>query len=262
METKRIYGWKKAQPDERNFKYAKMAMVKDQQTSLPPSADLSHLIKEVLDQGQLGSCTANAGAQLVRMLLSICNKPDFLPSRLAIYYEERKADGDINEDGGSTITQCFKVLSKIGAFPESEWPYDIEKFKKAPPVASVKEGLNTLIDTYQQLDNTNLEEIKTCLAAGFPIEFGFTVYPGFESPTTAKTGLVPMPTKSQQPLGGHANVIVGYDDNKKVHGHKGAFKCINSWSSQWGLQGFYFIPYSYLTNENLASDFWTARLVS
>lgn len=262
MATKRIYGWIPSVPDHRDKMYALNAMQKDAAGTLPASTNNRTLVTWVLNQLALGSCTANAASSFVRILMLLCGVPDFLSSRLAIYYEERKAQKTVSKDSGATITECFKVLSKQGTFPETEWPYDITKFKKAPPKASVKEGLKTVVESYQRLDNTNLIELKTCLAAKFPIEFGFSVYESFESDEVAKTGLVPMPGKNERLLGGHANVIIDYDDNKVVHGHKGAFYVLNSWGEEWGLKGFYWIPYAYLTNANLADDFWTARLVS
>ena len=81
------------------------------------------------------------------------------------------------------------------------------------------------------------------------------VYESFESPQVAKTGIVPMPTQDESCLGGHCMAIVGYDNSKK------AFKVRNSWGESWGLQGYCWIPYEYLTNVSLASDFWVINTV-
>ena len=56
-------------------------------------------------------------------------------------------------------------------------------------------------------------------------------------------------------IGGHAVVGVGYDDAKQW------FIVRNSWGGQWGMKGYFTLPYAYLTDENLASDFWTIRVV-
>jgi C1A family cysteine protease len=96
--------------------------------------------------------------------------------------------------------------------------------------------------------------MKACLASGYPFIFGFTVYDSFESDAVAKTGIVPMPSKTELVLGGHAVMAVGYDDSKKW------FIVRNSWGEDWGDKGYFYIPYDYLTNKNLASDFWTIKL--
>lgn len=259
---KRVYGWKPALPDHRNFKYALMAMQNEAEATLPTKVDLRNQFGPVFDQGQLGSCTANAGSSLFEFTLKKQGLTDFVPSRLFIYYWERALQGTIKQDSGATITDCLKVLAKYGACAELNWPYVVSKFKSKPPKADEAAALKNLAITYQQIDNTDLNALKTCLAAGYPIEFGFTVYESFESPEVAKTGLAPMPKKSEQILGGHANDIVGYDDSKKIGSETGAFICRNSWAETWGLAGYYYIPYSYLTNKNLASDFWTLRKVA
>ena len=65
--------------------------------NLPSSIDLRNKCPPVYDQGQLGSCTANAlvGAYQFDNLL-------FFGSRLFLYYNERVLDHDVNEDAGST----------------------------------------------------------------------------------------------------------------------------------------------------------------
>jgi len=106
------------------------------------------------------------------------------------------------------------------------------------------------------IDNTIINEIKSRLATGYPIAFGFTVYPDLESEKVANTGLLPMPTYGEQPIGGHEVLIVGYDDATQL------FKIRNSWGPGWGLSGYFLMPYAYATNPKLASDFRSARLAS
>jgi C1A family cysteine protease len=98
--------------------------------------------------------------------------------------------------------------------------------------------------------------MKGCLASGFPIVGGFSVYSSFESDQVAKTGIVPMPAKNESQLGGHCVLIVGYDDAKQW------FIIRNSWSDTWGAQGYCYMPYAYWTNPSLASDFWQIDLIS
>jgi C1A family cysteine protease len=109
---------------------------------------------------------------------------------------------------------------------------------------------------YRSLDNTNVNELLSCLASGFPFVFGFSVYDSFESDEVAHTGIVPMPGKDEQQLGGHAVMRVGYDLDKKV------FIVRNSWGKTWGDHGYFYMPFAYMTNRDLADDFWVVTKMS
>ena len=251
--TVKRFGWLRDIPDQRDHLYAApvAALV-----ALPPSIDLRNQCPTVYDQGQLGSCTANGigGAiQFDRMKQKLT--PDFVPSRLFIYYNERVIEHTVNSDSGAMIRDGVKSVSKQGVCPETDWPYDITQFAKKPPTNCYKEALQYKAVQYQRLLQ-NVNQLKGCLASGYPFVFGFTVYDSFESQTVAQTGIVPMPGSAEQVLGGHCVVAVGYDDSQQ------RFVIRNSWGTGWGMQGYCTMPYAYLTDANLASDFWTIRLVA
>ena len=223
--------------------------------ALPPSVDLRGGCPPVVDQGELGSCTANAIAgalQFDQMKQKLADV--FPPSRLFIYYNERVIEHTVNEDAGAMIRDGIKSVAKDGAPHETLWPYDIAKFKTKPSAAAYKDALKHRAILYQRLTQT-LDQLKGCLASGFPFVFGFSVYESFESQAVAKTGHVPMPKSKEKQLGGHAVLAVGYDDAvEAVHrpqfvGHRGASPVISR------------CPYAYLTDSNLADDFWTIKQV-
>jgi C1A family cysteine protease len=250
--TKRGYGWQPDLPDMRDHQYsAPVALL----GKLPPKVDLRPKCPPVLDQGQLGSCTANAigNAHLFSQKKEGKKKP-FTPSRLFIYYNERAMEGTINSDAGAQIRDGIKSIAKLGVCPETELPYDITKFTQKPSAKCFSDGLKNQALSYQRLVQT-LSQLKGCLASGFPFVFGFTVYDSFESDTVAKTGVAPMPSGGEKVLGGHAVLAVGYDDPSQ------RFIVMNSWSTGWGQKGYFTIPYAYLTDDNLSADFWTVRLV-
>lgn len=247
------YGWRRSGPDQRDHKFiAPTCMLQ----SLPPIVDLRPDCPAVYDQGNLGSCTANAIGALVEFLEMKEKHPAFVPSRLFIYYNERVLEGTVNQDAGAEIRDGMKVVSTLGAPHESLWWYNVDKFKQKPNKKVYADALKHKVSEYLKINNTSLDDMKGCLASGYPIVGGFTVYDSFESSNVAKTGVVPMPERRENVLGGHAILVVGYDDIQS------RFIVRNSWGTSWGMKGYFTIPYLYFTNPNLADDFWTARLVA
>ena len=245
------YGWRPQMPDQRDYKFT---VAEGVLKALPPKVDLRPACPPVVDQGQLGSCTANAIAAAHRFdQLKQKAKVDFEPSRLFIYYNERVIEGTVKSDAGAEIRDGIKTLNIQGACTETTWPYTISKFKTKPTSKAYKEALLHQSVKYQAVTQT-LDQMKGALASGFPFVYGFTVYDSFESTAVAKTGIVPMPAKTESVLGGHAVLCVGYDDTKQW------FITMNSWGIGWGDKGFFYIPYAYLTS-NLASDFWVVQTV-
>lgn len=254
MATKHSYGWVPDLPDHRDFLYAAPVV---NLAALPASVDLRpQCPKEVYDQGQLGSCTANAIAGTLEFdQIKEADKTIFTPSRLFIYYNERTMEHTVNTDSGAQIRDGIKSVGTIGAPPETDWPYDITKFADRPPAKAFTDAPLGKALQYQRVPQV-LNQMKGCLASGYPFVFGFTVYESFESQQVATTGIAPMPAAGEKVLGGHAVVAVGYDDSSQ------RFIVRNSWGPGWGLKGYFTMPYAYLTDSNLSDDFWTVRLVA
>ena len=148
----------------------------------------------------------------------------------------------------------IKSVARLGDCPETEWPYVITKFTTKPSARCYTDALKYRVLSYQRLVPA-LSQLKGCLASGYPFVFGFTVYESFESASVARTDHASLPRAGERAIGGHAVVGVGYQDAKQW------FIIRNSWGSRWGLKGYFTLPYAYLTDENLASDFWTIRVV-
>ncbi len=246
------YGWKPDLPDHRDYLFA--VPYKTLQT-LSAGVDLTPQCPPVYDQGQLGSCTANAIAgaiqfdQMRQQLPSI-----FTPSRLFIYYNERVIEGDVSCDNGAQIRDGMKSVASQGACPEIMWPYDLAKWEEQPSDACYQTASQHPAVVYQSLTQ-DLNQLKGCLASGYPFVFGFSVYESFESPEVAQTGHAPLPSPQEQMIGGHAVMAVGYDDSQQW------FIVRNSWGTNWGMQGYFTLPYAYLLQSSLASDFWTIQVV-
>jgi C1A family cysteine protease len=247
----RHYGWIPDQPDQRDHLYAAPARYL---TALPAKTDLRAKCPPIYDQGQLGSCTANAIGAAVEFDRLKQKLPDFVPSRLFIYYNERKIEGTVSTDSGAMIRDGIKTVASDGVCPEPEWPYVISKFATRPTAKCYRDAKLDRAVSYQSIVS-NLNQMKGCLASGYPFIFGFTVYESFETKAVAKTGHVPMPGWAERAVGGHAVMAVGYDEVKQW------FLCRNSWGTKWGMKGYFTMPYSYLVQPGLSQDFWTIRLI-
>lgn len=251
------YGWLPDLPDQRDHLYAAPPAVI---SALPSSVDLTSKCPPVYDQGQIGSCTANSIAGALEFDRLKQGLQDFVPSRLFIYYNERAMEGTVNSDSGAMIRDGIKSVGTLGDCPENLWPYDGSPFPPNPKLtqkptqACYAQALKYKAIQYQRLSQI-LNQLKGCLASGYPFVFGFTVYESFESNTVAQTGHAPLPSPREAVIGGHAVMAVGYDDSHQW------FIIRNSWGTGWGLKGYFTLPYSYLTDRHLSSDFWTIRLV-
>jgi C1A family cysteine protease len=240
------YGWVPDIPDARDFMYSAPEPVL---AKLPRKVDLRQQCPAVYDQGQLGSCTANAIGGAFEFDQRKQKLDDFMPSRLFIYYNERAMEGTIDTDSGAMIRDGIKSVAKLGVCPESDWDYDIARFRDPPPQQAYEDALEHQVVVYRRVLN-RLHQMQACLAQGYPFVFGFTVYESFESDEVARTGIVPLPPRTEKVLGGHAVVAVGYDDAKQW------FVVRNSWGPDWGEHGYCYMPYTYLSDPQLASDFW------
>jgi C1A family cysteine protease len=243
------YGWVPQLPDLRD------AQLKiDAVTSLPSSVDLSTApnMPPIYDQGQLGSCTGNAIAGAVDYDNHKITGTFWTPSRLWIYYQERVIEGTVAQDAGGQIRDGIKSVAQLGVCPETDWPYDISTFAQAPPRKDYKDALKDRALSYQAVTQ-DLFAMKSVLASGLLIVFGFTVYESFESAAVASSGIVPMPAPGEKIVGGHAVVLVGYNDAVD------RFRVRNSWGTSWGQKGYFEMPYLYVTASSLASDFWVVQ---
>ncbi len=249
--TERKYGWQAQTPDFRDLQFKGSTWFRRLliRWGVLGSADLTDKLPPVFDQGQLGSCVANATSAAV-----IAESTDkTLLSRLFLYFNARTAGYSgkdlwwaINHDMGATIRNGLKSVVKDGSIPETEWPYDITTFANPPSDQMIADAKKDLVTKYYYVPQDSMS-IKCALLEGYPIVFGISVYESFEQVTD---GNIPMPQVDEKLLGGHAILLVGFDN------HTQKFKFRNSWGSGWGQGGYGYLPYDYVLNSGLSSDFW------
>lgn len=260
MENKFNFGWLEDKYDERDYT-VKHEQVKEfykaiKVTKLPSRVDLISKDTPIMDQGDLGSCTANGQCGTLQYNeKNFSKKPYVIASRLFLYYVTRRYIMGVNGDTGASIRDTIKALGKYGTPPEVEYPYDVKKFDEKPPEKAFTDALPFKAVTYTRL--TSLNQIKQFINNGYPVNFGTNLYDNIlnDQGYCNNNPDIPYPKPSNQAIGGHAMVIVGYDDNYNINDGKGAFMIRNSWGESWGNKGYGWIDYRYFST-GLASDFW------
>ncbi|MEB3220711.1 MAG: C1 family peptidase [Candidatus Sericytochromatia bacterium] len=225
--------------------------------SLPKAVDLRPHFEPVRNQGALGSCSAFAATAVMEAMHHLHGKRGAERlSPLFFYYAERQAmeqDGvrqATRKDTGAFMSLAAATAVKIGAAPEKLVPY-----------ADGKEGLgyDATAAHFEAAEPHRLKKkariktlqgMKAALAAKKPFLLPIILYDSFMTREVAKTGLMPMPGRREAIQGGHAVVAVGYDDEKQ------AFLIRNSWGTDWGYKGHFWMPYAFFTSSYVGSYFY------
>lgn len=216
--------------------------------------DLRPQFTAAYNQGSISSCTANAISSVYQYTAKKQLGKEFMPSRLGLYYDERKMEGSVLQDAGAYIRDGMKICATQGLYPEFLWPYDVKKVFVAPPASCYKEAIKHQSLAYEKVPQ-KLQSLCSALNCGYPIVFGFKVYSNMMATKTASTGVLNLPGTKDKLLGGHAVTIVGYDTTTQ------RFIVRNSWGTLWGQKGYFTMPFEYVLNPNLASDFWIMKKV-
>jgi hypothetical protein len=215
---RRVTGWKPhtTQTRGRILKACSGASGIFDGVSPAPSSDLTSQ-NCLLDQLDLGSCTAQADAQgLFNAQVREGVPPDqaILVSRLFAYYAGRAKAGEEATDAGSQVSTVYDALAALGAPAERFWPYDVSKFAAMPDTEAFRQasaGKMTLGVAYVEFGDVPdpVTLIRRALTAGYTVQFG--------SPVTADYANGP-PTdvihdRGLPSVGGHAQSVCGHDDD-------------------------------------------------
>ena len=254
------YGAAKDPEDERDYAYAISPKVK----TLPSRVDLRPHCPPVKDQGRIGTCTAHAIAAAFRFEQRRSKLPDFAPSRLFIYYNERALKGTQRKHAAANLRAGLKAVAGLGVCPERYCPYSetMSVVHAKPPAEAYEQAKPHRIITYRRLmmggrsESAFLKMLKSCLAERYPFLFAFQVYSSFETEKVRETGIMPLPESREEIITMHAVLAVGYDDRRE------RMLVRNSWGPSWGQGGYFWMPYEYIVRPEVTADFWTIRGVT
>ena len=245
--VERSYGWRRQRLDHRDLKYEAYPIDPTKPVDLRPN------FPAVYDQGQTGSCVGNATAGAIQYTRMAQSLPNWVPSRLFIYYNARVLEGTTDQDAGSEIRDAVKQVVKLGVCSEIEWPFDPAQLTTKPSDVSYELATHAKVIKYAAVAQ-KIDHLLSCLNHNLPIIFGCNVFDAMESENAARSGIITMPEPDEQSIGGHAMLIVGWKPDSQQ------FIVRNSWGSGWGLGGYCLFPRDYILNPDLSSDFWTVLL--
>lgn len=248
MLSPKLGGWRKEDKSDEDkiFDTQKLSLVSISDNKI----DLRSMCSPVEKQLQLSSCVGNAIVGGLELLLRSRHGNFVDLSRLFVYYNSRLMNGEQNKDEGTYIRLAMGTLSSLGTCPEELCEYDTKNVFVRPSWKAYRSAHVNKVDKYYRIEtsgNNRTQQIKAALNNSYPVVFGCIV--GDELVKVQQDGIVKMPSEHRGETGGHAMLIVGYNDNDQH------FIVRNSWGEFWGDKGYCYIPYVYLDATN-ANDFW------
>ena len=205
----------------------------DGSQALPRSIDLSGNFPVPGNQGTQSSCVGWAVAYLKSYQERMEERWDF---SVGTQFSPAWVYNQINrgQDAGSRPLDAMELLQSRGAATLATMPYDPDDYWTQPSAGAVEEAANYLGGEVRTI-NTVLV-YKQALAHRVPFVLAMPVYDSFNSLSGSSSVYNDL---SGPDTGGHAVVVVGYDDDR----FGGAFRVLNSWGTSWGDGGFFWIPY-------------------
>lgn len=198
---------------------------------LPNKIDLISKMPTPGDQGAQGSCVGWAVGYALKSYqeynrFSSGEQRPYSPSYI---YNQIKI-GDCNS--GSYIVDALNILQRQGNTLLEEFPYDQNSCTTIPSENLKRAAAAGKISKWRRLNPENIDEIKAQLSSHQPIIIGMKVYNNFYSYMGGVYRSV-----SGNVLGGHAMIVIGYDDEKN------SFLIQNSWGTDWGESGRIWMTY-------------------
>ncbi len=210
---------------------------------LPAKVDLSANMPPPGQQGNLNSCVGWAMAYALKSYQERVEEgrsyfkgnridPTTVFSPSFIYNQCNNG-----RDGGVFYPDAFNLLSEKGAATWADMPYDGKDFTTQPSAEIKARAKRYRVDFWRQVNAKDTKEIKAHLNAGFPVLIGAAVDEAFIKLPAGRAW-----NSISRPVGGHAMILVGYDDAKN------AFRLMNSWGTEWCEGGFCWVDYDFFRN--------------
>jgi len=216
-------------------------------TSLPTKFSLKSYAPTPGNQGRQGSCVGWASSYGARTIAFAVrngwnNQKDkinanaFSPS---FVYNQIKNPTDYKCQRGSYIADALTLLQRVGDLKNRDFPYNQGDCNRKPTLSEKTFAKSNSIITYERLARWNnpynlVGKVKKAISQKNPVIIGM-----FKYGTLSGYGELWTP-KSISNRGGHAMVVVGYDDNK----YGGAFEIMNSWGTNFRNGGFFWVRYN------------------
>lgn len=217
--------------------YRSIPMAAPSFSGIPPSRfDLSQYAPPVGDQGGQSSCVGWAVAYGLKTMQEQAERnwgTEQSSHQFSPAFIYNQIDHGATCDGGSRITDALNLVRQRGAATLEQFPY-FESSCSAMPTAAVSQSAREFaIADWRRVNVQDTQEMKQHIVDGFPLLLGVHVDRKFGELRAGQTYSLPRGPS----LGGHAVLLVGYDDERN------AFKILNSWGTGWGDSGYGWIEY-------------------
>ncbi len=217
--------------------------------NLPVSATIDmKCLPPVGYQGKQGSCVGWTVGYYYKTYIE-SREHGWNPRRKDRQFSPSWIYNQVNEgvDSGASFASAFRLLMNSGIVDIEEFPYDENNYKKQPDYfqreAAKPYRIKDFYALWLRAGGNDITMVKSMIAAGMPVALCIPVYSSFYN---CSTGLVDSPRASEEYLGDHAVLAVGYDD--RAFDGRGGVRIINSWGTSWGSSGFAYLSYEFMSD--------------
>lgn len=202
-----------------------------------------HTRRNILDQKSEGACTGFAVAGAINMLNQSAGREIVVSPRMLYEMAKRSDEWPGEEYDGSSLRGAIRGWSNMGVCEEELWPYRVGPRKGELSIEAAKNARNNTLGAYYRLKPI-ISHFHAALNEVGVIAVSAKVHSGWNSPVDSVI------EQRDQMIGGHAFIIVGYNDK--------GFWVQNSWGKKWGDNGVALWSYEDWI-ENIM-DAWVFRL--